>query len=424
MHERFVHDPIHGLISFPQKVWDIVDTPHFQRLRDIHQMDISYYIYPGARHSRFEHSLGVGYLASKMIRTLRELQPELEIRTPEVEAVSIAGLCHDLGHGPFSHIFDNLFIPRVRPGINWTHETASQLLFEDLVDKFSIDLDSYQIKLIQDLIKGDVTDPERKFLFEIVANKLNSFDVDKFDYINRDSYYTGFKDSFNHKRIFKQCQVIDDHICYNRKEVFNIWELFQKRYSLFKRVYTHPTSQSIQLMIVDALVFSDPFMKFSSSIDSVENYITFTDGILGEINRSSNPALIEAKGILSRIQKRHLYKLMVEKHIPSNFDLHNFKTSLALIVDISDLEFLIASINYGLKDRNPMKEFLFFDTDNLKCNSKLSHLDSFQMDVSFTPVAFEEKILRVFCKNPKFETQRVEAIEKFIDEYLLSAMKQ
>lgn len=416
MHERFVHDPIHGLISFDDKTWNIIDTLHFQRLRDIHQLDVSYLIYPGARHSRFEHSLGVGFLAEAFIRSLKQKQPELELRHEDVEAVKLAGLCHDLGHGPFSHLFDSLFIPKVRPNISWSHEVASELLVEDLIDKYAVDVSRSQINLIKDLIKGDVSDMERKFLFEIVANKRNSFDVDKFDYINRDSYYIGFKDSFNYDRAFQQARVINDQICYHKKEVFNIWELYQKRFSLFKRVYSHHTAEAIQLMIVDALVSCDSIMNFSKSIDSVEDYISFNDSVLSEISRSKNPGLKEAQDILKRIKYRDLYKLVYETIITiDDFCMEDLKKNVASMFDISDFEFVFFSINYGFKDRNPLEKFQFYDHSDINSTFNPNSLESFSMQVDFLPERFEEHIFRVFCKSGNAKISK--ELQCFIQEY-------
>ncbi|XP_008834768.2 deoxynucleoside triphosphate triphosphohydrolase SAMHD1 [Nannospalax galili] len=131
---KVFNDPIHGHIEFHPLLIQIIDTPQFQRLRYIKQLGGGYYVFPGASHNRFEHSLGVGYLAGSLVRALAEKQPELQISERDMLCVQIAGLCHDLGHGPFSHMFDGRFMPLARPDIEWRHEQGSVEMFEHLVN--------------------------------------------------------------------------------------------------------------------------------------------------------------------------------------------------------------------------------------------------------------------------------------------------
>lgn len=138
---KMINDPIHGFIELEPGALAFIDTPQFQRLRDLKQLGATYYVFPGATHNRFEHSIGTMHLAGQMLDSISRCQPELKI-TPEgvpfgvdgvffsqqagvfseTFLVKIAGLCHDLGHGPFSHVFDNQFMPAARPDIKWTHE--------------------------------------------------------------------------------------------------------------------------------------------------------------------------------------------------------------------------------------------------------------------------------------------------------------
>uniref|UniRef100_A0A4W6BR19 HD/PDEase domain-containing protein n=1 Tax=Lates calcarifer TaxID=8187 RepID=A0A4W6BR19_LATCA len=113
------NDPIHGHVELHPLLIKIIDTPQFQRLRNIKQLGGTYFVFPGASHNRFEHCIGVGYLAGRLVQALNERQPELLISRRDILCVQIAGLCHDLGHGPFSHMFDGMFIPRARPGVTW-----------------------------------------------------------------------------------------------------------------------------------------------------------------------------------------------------------------------------------------------------------------------------------------------------------------
>lgn len=161
-----------------------IDTPQFQRLRDLKQLGSASFVYPGATHSRFEHSLGVCHLANSLANRLKSEQPDLDITDSDVKNIGLAGLCHDLGHGPFSHVFDGEFIKKAKPGTTWTHEQGSEMMLDALINDNGIDeLSTDDVKFVKDLIAGEprsfYSNADRKFLYEIVANKANSVDVDK-----------------------------------------------------------------------------------------------------------------------------------------------------------------------------------------------------------------------------------------------------
>ncbi|KAJ1556249.1 SAM domain and HD [Cladochytrium tenue] len=166
--KKILNDPVHGTLNISGKM-----------LRYLKQLGSAYFVFPGATHNRFEHSIGVCHVANQMITRFRSNQPRLEINDQDVFNVQLAGLLHDLGHGPFSHVFDGSFIPEARPGLNWTHEKASEDMFDYLLSDNGIDLDSDSVQEVKSMIRGDVRRPERKFLYQIVANKTNGIDVDK-----------------------------------------------------------------------------------------------------------------------------------------------------------------------------------------------------------------------------------------------------
>ncbi|KAH3774955.1 hypothetical protein DPMN_176350 [Dreissena polymorpha] len=180
-----------------------MDTPEFQRLRFIKQLGPVYFVYPGAAQNIFEHSLGVCHLAGRLVKTLQNNQPELEITDADVLCLEIAGLCHDLGHGPFSHLFQYSFLPKMWPDLKWTHEENSVKMFDYLITKNNLIkyFEEYHIserdrEFIREIIaRPDVasmksTRPEKypnerkMFLYKIVSNKRNGIDVDKWDYLH------------------------------------------------------------------------------------------------------------------------------------------------------------------------------------------------------------------------------------------------
>uniref|UniRef100_A0ABI8AIY3 Deoxynucleoside triphosphate triphosphohydrolase SAMHD1 n=1 Tax=Felis catus TaxID=9685 RepID=A0ABI8AIY3_FELCA len=413
---KVINDPIHGHIELHPLLIRIIDTPQFQRLRYIKQLGGSYYIFPGASHNRFEHSLGVGYLAGCLVRALREKQPELQISERDVLCVQIAGLCHDLGHGPFSHMFDGRFIPLARPDVEWTHEQGSVKMFEHLVNSNGLKavMEHYGLIPEEDIcfIKEQITGPlespikdslwpykgrpkEKSFLYEIVANKRNGIDVDKWDYFARDCHHLGIQNNFDYQRFIKFARVceVDDRkrICTRDKEVGNLYDMFHTRTSLHRRAYQHKVGNIIDTMITDAFLKADPYIEIvgaegkkyhiSTAIDDMDAFTKLTDNIFLEILYSSDPKLNAAREILKKIECRNLYKYVGEtkpkgttkiekenyKSLPE--DLADSKPKDILIeTELKAEDFIVDVINmdYGMEDKNPIDHVRFY------CKSDLS----------------------------------------------------
>ena len=234
MSAKTFNDPIHGHIELSFLACRVLDTPQFQRLRDISQLGGVYFVFPGAASKRFEHSIGVAHLAKSFVQSLRKAQPELNITDQDVLCVELAGLCHDIGHGPFSHLFDGKVLPRLMakgenhiPGNahEFSHEHASIALLDLLIQENYLmpdfrahGLDEKDIHFIQELILGDASDAPpgfvwngrgsgKSFLYDIVANKRNGIDVDKFDYFARDCHVLGVTKSFDASRLMRFARV-------------------------------------------------------------------------------------------------------------------------------------------------------------------------------------------------------------------------
>ena len=179
--EKCILDPIHGYIPMSGICLDIIDSIYFKRLHNIKQTGLLFHVFPGATHTRFEHSLGVAYLGEQLMKNLQINQPELNITTKMINLVKIAGLCHDLGHGPFSHSFDNEFINQ-KPNIRLKeHETRSCEIIKLMVRKRIIHLTPEEIYIICQMINPTVEDAKTFYLYEIICNKNHGVDVDKFD---------------------------------------------------------------------------------------------------------------------------------------------------------------------------------------------------------------------------------------------------
>ncbi|KAG0379889.1 SAM domain and HD [Mortierella sp. AD032] len=407
--EKYINDPIHGHVLLDADTLSCIDTPQFQRLRDLKQLGSAYYVFPGATHNRFEHSIGTSHLAGELVERFRDTQPELGISASDVKCVKLAGLCHDLGHGPFSHVFDNEFIPRALPGSKWTHEQGSEMMLEYLVDDNHVDIDREEINFIKDLIMGERRGNSQRhgFLFDIVSNKRNSLDVDKYDYLQRDCYNVGIKSSIDCSRLMKMSRVIDDQICWHHKEVYNLYELYHTRFSLFKRVYTHRVGKAIEYMLTDALLAADSVMGISQAIFNGEQYLHLTDDIIRQIERSPEPGLEDSKAILKRIRTRSLYKFVDELLIPREklgiLTKENINsTEIVSCQGPNDhlrqedviVEFL--KNNYAMKDQNPVDGIKFFSKTN---HSASYHIPKEKVS-SLIPSEFQENIIRVFSRDP------------------------
>uniref|UniRef100_A0A3P8ZBV3 HD domain-containing protein n=1 Tax=Esox lucius TaxID=8010 RepID=A0A3P8ZBV3_ESOLU len=404
------NDSIHGHIEMHPLLVRIIDTPQFQRLRHIKQLGGTYFVFPGASHNRFEHSIGVGHLAGRLVQELNERQPELLITRREILCVQIAGLCHDLGHGPFSHLFDGMFIPRIIPGSKWRHEKASLKMFDHLVHVNNLEpvMVEHGLVLPDDMvfIKEQIYGPldpdplnqeekEKSFLYEIVSNKRNGIDVDKWDYFARDSYHLGIQNNFDYHRSLKFTRVCEvegrNQICYREKEVTNLYDMFQTRNCLHRRAYKHPVTMAIELMITDALVKADNYIHFegsggrtfkmSEAIEDMEAYTKLTDHVFEQILHSTSDDLKDAREILQNITKRRLYKLL-EKTQAESFS-----------------EVCVSVMDWGMNDDNPIDHVRFYS------KKKPDHAIPIQQHQvsSLLPARFSEQWIRVYCKKTDAE---------------------
>lgn len=413
-----MNDPVHGYITISDFCLMFVDTPQFQRLRELKQLGMSYYVFPGATHARFEHCLGTSHLASKWINKLSNSQPELEITERDSRLVSLAGLCHDLGHGPFSHSFEHMV--KVNKWVPWTHEQMSKDMLDYLIDDNNIDIEKEDINFVKALIEGKPTSclKEKKFLFDIVSNSRNSIDVDKFDYLARDCHNLGIKYSHDSDRLIKFSRVIGEEICFNSKEVYNIYEMFHTRYSMHKQVYSHKVSFAIELMITDCLGLADPYLKIFDCINDPSQYMLLTDSILNRIESSKDRNLIPSQTILKRLRKRDLYKIADEVLIPEEkAKIASAITELNICSQGKCLRpheiFLKKSVlNYAMKERNPVDNCHFF--------AQPSKSESFSIkkeNVSLMiPDQFTETYLRIYVKNPEDVEVARESFRKCLKE--------
>ena len=229
---KILNDPVYGFISIPYGIlFDLVEHPYFQRLRSIKQVSLTHYVYPGALHTRFHHALGALHLMQQAVQSLKG--KGVKINKREREAAMIAILLHDIGHGPFSHTLEHTLIEA-------HHEELSLLFMERLNDEFQGKLD-----LAIRIFKGEY---KKHFLHQLVSGQL---DMDRMDYLNRDSYFTGVSEGvIGYDRIIKMLNVADDRLVVEQKGVYSVERFLTSRRIMYWQVYLHKTVVSAEQMLI------------------------------------------------------------------------------------------------------------------------------------------------------------------------------
>ncbi len=233
---KILNDPIYGFIQIPNSlIFDIIEHPYFQRLRRIAQMGLSNLVYPGANHTRFHHALGCIHLMEKAVRVLRFKQ--IEISKDEENAVYMAILLHDIGHGAFSHALEHSIVSGI------SHEEISlkfmKKLNEDFQGKLSLAIEIFEGKY------------HRKFLCQLISSQL---DIDRLDYLKRDSFYTGVTEgNISSDRLIAMMNVKNDELVIEQKGIYSVEKFLIARRLMYWQVYLHKTGLVAENMLVNVL---------------------------------------------------------------------------------------------------------------------------------------------------------------------------
>uniref|UniRef100_A0A8C2C8U0 HD/PDEase domain-containing protein n=1 Tax=Cyprinus carpio TaxID=7962 RepID=A0A8C2C8U0_CYPCA len=385
-----VNDSLHGHIELHPLLVKIIDTPQFQRLRHIKQLGAGYWVYPGASHNRFEHSIGVAHLAGCLVESLKNQQSELNISDNDILCVKIAGLCHDLGeyyklsvdHQPTTFFFFFFFF--------FTHKKSSADVFDHMIKENGLqdEMRNYKLNVEKDLefIKHLITGcfsslfsffqwplggrlEDSAFLYDIVANKRNGIDVCKWDYFARDCQHLGISKSFDHQRLLKFTRVCEveygEHkrlsICYRNKEADNIYDMFRTRYSLHRQAYQHKTVNIIEIMMNKALQKADSHLKFSTAMHDMEEYTKLTGQwkacILNKSKKREGDQIHTMPMTLwSMYVHTQTFCLFLSVQVKLTLTpLH--KGSLKLLCPLIQ----VVHIDHGMKDKNPMENVYFYN---------------------------------------------------------------
>ena len=268
---KILNDPIYGFISIPNPfIYDLIQHPYFQRLRRISQMGLSYLVYPGAHHTRFHHALGCMHIMQKAIEVLRF--KGVSISDEEENALLVAILLHDIGHGPFSHAMEHSIVEAVN------HESISLLFMNKLNEEFD-----GKLSLAIQIFKGDY---HRKFMLQLISSQL---DMDRMDYLKRDSFYSGVAEgNISSDRLIQMMTVVNDQLVIEEKGIYSVEKFLMARRLMYWQVYFHKTSLVAELILTKVLKrakeltqkgivlsCSEPllfFMKNKIDLASFDNY--------------------------------------------------------------------------------------------------------------------------------------------------------
>ncbi len=330
-----MRDPIHGFIKISKRERDLIDTEVFQRLRRIRQLAMTSLVYPGAMHTRFDHSIGVMHIAGRICTRLRELNPST-ISDEDVDRVRLAALLHDVGHGPFSHVSEHL-LDKYAP----TDVDTGQNL-EKIHEKITVDIIQTDPKI------SEILDRDLDSVVEIIEGSKNirgwhrdivssELDADKMDYLLRDSYFAGVKyGQYDLEKLIESCLIVDRRetpLAISSKGIYALEQLLLARYHMTQQVYWHRVSLISNEMIIRGITLAIDgrnrqmtklykYPKKSKSRtasnenyekkkkDFVQNYLDYHDEKVIELLRNCKQE--KAREIFNQLYNRELFKMITE----------------------------------------------------------------------------------------------------------------
>lgn len=359
---KIINDPVFGFIKIKRGLlYDIVQHPFFQRLNRINQLGLASVVYPGARHTRFQHSLGALHLMSEAVKSLSE--KGIYIFDSEAEAVQAAILMHDIGHGPFSHVLENTLIHGI------SHEDISLLMMEqinhDLKDNLNL-----AISIFKD-------EYPNKIFHQLISSQL---DMDRLDYLRRDSFYTGVTEgNIGSARIIKMLNAKDDRLVVDSKGIYSIENYLTTRRLMYWQVYLHKTAVGYEKVLVNTLrrakhlirlgqnVFASPALAyflnndidaqwFATHEEALQMYAELDDSDIWsalKVWRHHDDKILAT--LATDMTDRHLFKVEVTEERPSEEYLQEKAQQIAIAMDIpiDDTPYLMTLTEIGKDMYNP-----------------------------------------------------------------------
>ena len=367
---KIINDPIYGFIHIPSTlVFDIIEHPYFQRLRRINQMGLSYLVFPGAKHTRFEHVLGCVFLMQKTVEMLRF--KGVQISDKEAEGLYIAILLHDIGHGPFSHAMEHSIVEDI------SHEEISLRFMQELNSVFNGKLDT-AIAIFQG------TYP-RKFMHQLISGQL---DMDRADYLKRDSFYTGVAEgNINSERLISMLNVRNDELVVEEKGLYSVEKFLIARRLMYWQVYLHKTSVVAEQILIRLLNRAKELVQQGQELTMstalaffVKNKISkdnFSQEVLEMFARLDDTDIISAMKewqfypdiVLSKLSKMLLNRDLLKIKVRLNdFEEQKIKRlqklSLAKGIEEKDMKYFVFTGVMSNRAYNPGKEIIKILTKN------------------------------------------------------------
>ena len=367
---KIINDPIYGFIHIPSTlVFDIIEHPYFQRLRRINQMALSYLVFPGAKHTRFEHVLGCVFLMQKTVEMLRF--KGVQISDKEAEGLYIAILLHDIGHGPFSHAMEHSIVEGI------SHEEISLRFMQELNKVFNGKLET-AIAMFQG------TYP-RKFMHQLISSQL---DMDRADYLKRDSFYTGVAEgNINSERLISMLNVRNDELVAEEKGLYSVEKFLIARRLMYWQVYLHKTSVAAEQILIRLLNRAKELVQQGQKLTMSTALAFFVKNKISKDNFSQEVlemfARLDDTDIISAMKEWQFYpdavlsklsKMLLNRDLPKiKVRLNDFeeqkikrlqKLSLAKGIDEKDMKYFVFTGVMTNRAYNPEKEIIKILTKN------------------------------------------------------------
>ncbi len=357
---KIINDPVLGFITIPNElIYELVQHPLFQRLTRIKQLGLASVVYPGAQHTRFQHSLGAMHLVGEAVKQLR-LKGHV-ITAAEENAVLVAMLLHDIGHGPFSHVLEHTIVNGV------SHEELSLKMMEMINDEMGGRL-TLAISIFMDRY-------EKRFLHELISSQL---DMDRMDYLCRDCFFTGVMEgSIGAARIIKMLNVVDDKLVVEAKGIYSIENFLVARRFMYWQVYLHKTSVAAERMLVNILSRAKELVK-----QGVELFAT--PALRYFLENDVDASMFETDYVLRRY-----------------VELDDVDVMSAVKVWTKAEDVVLRELSLGFVERRFFKavtgeDMLLYNTDNLR----RQYAERFGVDESLARYFYVEEVVRSNTYNP------------------------